>query len=310
MLHEEIKKYYFDNQKRLKKASLEHLVSRLYLWNRDPEALRILKKIAPSAIQEEEKYLNMLQNMEVKIPLKCKNLSEIREPFFQKYKLLRKFNKILFRLTTAYTIYGKDYKHCLFKIFSKEEISKYRAALLKDTRALSILSSHAINFLYLYSRLFDQETGLSLKTIDGIIKKKYDHTDAGDIQLMIYFLTHCIIGETQYYFRNIPEKKINEYRKLLLFIENVIEKQYFLIHLDNKLEFLVCCKILGYPSRLTTIIMSEAGNSLSPKGKFIIDRFNGNPQKKHVTLTKSEHRNVLYIMACTSWKPLAGYTAS
>ena len=55
--------------------------------------------------------------------------------------------------------------------------------------------------------------------------------------------------------------------------------------------------MVNMTSRLESRIFDEAAQSVSSDGTYIIDRLNNNPQVTNVSLDKSEHRNVLFIMA-------------
>ena len=125
----------------------------------------------------------------------------------------------------------------------------------------------------------------------------YDLSDPIQLQLYIYLYTHCVIGESHFYAHAIPERYLPVYRQMLDELETVIEKRFTEINLDNKFEFLVCCRLVGKESSLTRRIDDEAHKSISTEGNFIVDRHNTNPQSANTTLALSEHRNALYIMA-------------
>jgi hypothetical protein len=86
-------------------------------------------------------------------------------------------------------------------------------------------------------------------------------------------------------------------------LEQLIADHFDNINLDNKCEFLVCAKLVGQRSKLERRIVAEANASLSPDGIFLIDRHNHNPQPDNVSIDKSEHRNVLFLMANRDFKP-------
>jgi hypothetical protein len=110
---------------------------------------------------------------------------------------------------------------------------------------------------------------------------------------LVYYVTHSIIGASRFYSRSVTDHQ-ETYLKMLLKVEELIENDFFDITLDNKLEFLVCCRLLGYTSRLTTIIAGEAAASLSPLGNFIADKADNHFK---LGIRTSEHRNTLYLMA-------------
>lgn len=84
---------------------------------------------------------------------------------------------------------------------------------------------------------------------------------------------------------------------MLKISEEIIKKRYFEINIDNKVEFLVCARILDYKTDLSEIIYSECVNSLSDLGNYLIDRHNTYKDvKSKNSFIQSEHRNVLFLM--------------
>jgi hypothetical protein len=211
---------------------------------------------------------------------------------------------VLFRITFLKNIYGLDCRSFLYTVASKEELDKLCSDLLQDTEAMAILSTHAVNFIYLYQRVISERGEVPVETMFEIAKY-YKRDDNIHLQLFIYLYTHCIIGETQFYYRHIPEADKPLYVKMVQELENLIDERFYDINLDNKCEFLVCAKIVGYKTHLEPRIFAEAEQSVSENGKFLVDRHNNNPQTDNITLDKSEHRNVLYIMANRDFTPLA-----
>ena len=86
--------------------------------------------------------------------------------------------------------------------------------------------------------------------------------------------------------------------------ESIIRDNFRKISLDNKFEFLVCAKICGYISGIEELILSEASHSLAPDGNFLIDTENetATPDGGN-DFVGAEHRNVLYIMSQTPFRP-------
>src|SRR5690606_26153383 len=78
----------------------------------------------------------------------------------------------------------------------------------------------------------------------------YDITEPEQIQLLIYLYTHCIIGEANFYSRNIAASRKPIYEVMLARLEITIRENFTSINLDNKLEYLVCCRILSVESSL------------------------------------------------------------
>jgi hypothetical protein len=134
------------------------------------------------------------------------------------------------------------------------------------------------------------------------IADDYDLSDKTQIQLFLYLLTHCIIGETNFYTQRISAAKLKQTNTLLAKMEEVVTSHFELINLDNKLEFLVCCKLCDYQTPLFDTIYEECDKSVGIAG-YLVDTHNLNPQSSKMSLEDSEHRNVLYIMSRSAYDP-------
>jgi len=202
-------------------------------------------------------------------------------------------------------VYGVDCRELFYQLFAQKDVLRLRDDLLKDTEALSILSTHAINFLYLLERCINQrDDTLPLAHFLEVGKTAYNRSDKLHLQLLLYLYTHCIIGDARFYYRALPARHAPVYTAMLQELEALIGQHYEDINLDNKFEFLVCCKIAGFTSGHEERIFDEASRSQSPDGVFLVDRFNNNPQAGNISLDTSEHRNVLFIMANRDFTPL------
>jgi len=175
--------------------------------------------------------------------------------------------------------------------------------LQKDEKALSILSTHAVNFLYLYHRGIKNEEGFNIEKFFEIAHSQYSKENDLHTRLHIYLYTHCIIGETMFYSREVPLEKKRLYTKMLRELEEIIARKYFTITLDNKLEFLVCCRVVEYETFLEEVIYSETSVSLSKEGDFLIDRYNTKKDGEIVSFERSEHRNALFLMSHRKFMP-------
>jgi len=234
-----------------------------------------------------------------------KNAGALREPYFLRYPNLKTYVLVLFRITFLKHIYGIDCRELFFKLFPRREVLALREALLKDDEALAILSTHAVNFLYLFDRMIQSgEPSFNPAYFLDIGGTQYDLTNPIHLQLKIYLYTHCVIGETLFYYRALPPETQAPYTQMLAELETLIDSRFADINLDNKFEFLVCAKIGGFDTKLRARIFDEAARSVSESGTFLVDRHNNNPQTANSTLSKSEHRNVLAIMADRSFTPL------
>jgi len=174
--------------------------------------------------------------------------------------------------------------------------------LSADKGAIAILSTHAINYFYLLQYYLDRERK-EIKVTDpelyfNIAAKAYTGKLKNHLDLKIYLLTHCVIGESYFYSRPIMHNK-DIYLKMIKLLESLIWKNYFSVSLDNKFEFLVCAELCQYNSDLKQMIFSEAERSLSNVGNFLIDKINdiGKENIAKNGFISAEHRNVLFIMA-------------
>ena len=279
-----------------------HYASRMYLWNKrnvDRERLDQLK----------DEYLGKNED-EVRSSLKdilVADLGEdrvfgriaqgLRQDYFTKYPKIINFDRILFRNLFAKTLYGVDLRLDIKKLISDEELLVLRDEILNDDKSIETLSTYAINYLYLLEGYLNKnfiDPGLFLKIAQGMRAEKEEL-----LRLKIYLLTHCIVGETRFYSQNIKRKK-DIYLKMIVELEKVIGENYLNISLDNKLEFLVACRLTDCsPSKyMEKLIHGEAERSFSRLGNYLVDTLNDKQKAFGDNLIISEHRNVLYLMSC------------
>jgi hypothetical protein len=307
-LSENISDYYFAHMDQLDADKQFHFCTRLGAWNSDRRALEYLRQCrsyfvpepcTPAALQ------SILQALITTPPENPVNAQTLRETYFAKYPELRGIDFALFRVRHLKEVYGVDARPALFELYPRKKLLELKAALFADDEAVRIFSTYAINYTYLLERVMlehDDPASIDLEKIyqlgDG-----YDTSDPQHRQLFIYLYTHAIIGETNFYVRAIPGQLLSAYSKMLQRLETVIEKHFAGINLDNKLEFLVCCRIAGYDTALFDRIYNECGKSLSNAGTFLVDRHNSQGQQDRTSLSASEHRNVLFIMSSSDFAP-------
>lgn len=307
-MFEKINTYYWGHFTDLTFAKQFHFASRQWLWNQDEKAAKFLVSARESFCGNNppESVEAVLEDIIANLSPEfgSKNAAAERAPYFTKYPLIKKALPLLFRLLFIKTVYGIDTREYLYKFVSKNELEQLKSELLQDDKALAILSTHASNFLYLYHRfLLEDEQGFDIKKLYEVGQANYSLNNRTHLQLYIYLYTHCIIGESLFYKRQIPVEKQEIYQKMCEDLEATLQDQFENINLDNKFEILVCFRICGFKSEIAEKIAQEAENSLSPNGDFIIDIHNNNQQKDNVTLEKSEHRNVLAIISDQEFKP-------
>lgn len=302
-----VDKYYDKNFDFLEDEKF-HFASRMFFWFGDKKNYKRLAKLKKEYIgindKEIKDKIGMLleknQNRKKSTILKNK----IRAPFFNKYSSLKTYNRVLFKVLFCDYVYKINIRPYLKNHLMDKDLADLREKLFKDEKAMLILSTHAVNFIYNLENYFQTKTNfikpklLYQLAVRGVKKITPQYSP----DLIIYFLTHCIIGESRFYNRKIT-KNLNIYLKMLKLIEEIIENNYFEISLDNKFEFLVCAKICKFKSRIEKTIMAEAVRSLSERGNFLIDKINDYSKfKKKTDLIKSEHRNILFLMSCKNWR--------
>ena len=310
----DIRQYYLNNLQQLPADKQFHFASRLYLWNQSSDCRQLLDSLRAdfTAKGQPRVALEQIIAQAKTSPVHgSKNAAELRRPYFEAYPMLKTYVSVLFRIHFLKLIYGIDARQMLFELFDRQDLEQLKHDLLADAQALAILSTHAINFLYLYERSVKQdEMGLPVARFLEIGHTQYDKANKLHLQLLVYLYTHCIIGESLFYGRKLPTANLGLYQTMLQELEQLITSHYDDINLDNKCEFLVCARIAGLNfDELQSKIFAEAGQSISADGTFLVDKHNNNPQTTNADLDKSEHRNVLFIMANADFRPLVSLEA-
>ncbi|MFA7169478.1 MAG: hypothetical protein WC178_01360 [Candidatus Paceibacterota bacterium] len=280
-----------------------HYFSRRYLWFDGKIGKEELKKIKSNYIgsnkEDTEEIIKNLLASDVLSP--GINEIELRLPLLRKYEMLANYNKVLFKVLFSDIVYEEDIRTITDKYLQRDKMLELKEVLEDSSSDMAILSTYAINFIYnLENYLFkDKENDYFIdpEKYYEIAKNAYSGEIKDKHNLRIYFITHCIINESRFYSRTISRHK-SIYLKMIKLAEDIICENYFDINLDNKLEFLVCAKILDYRSNLFEIIYSETQNSLAHSGNYLIDVCNKcSVIKNKNDFRESEHRNILYLMA-------------
>lgn len=297
----DIRQYYIDQFTALPADKQFHFATRLSAWQSLPFCAQHLDTVKPSYVKSSKEITRDLSNLLTNPPAAKINAAAARQPYFDKYPDLRGLMLALFRTRHLLAVYNYDARPLLLNLYPLERMQALCDQLLDDTEALKVLSTYAINYLYLVdSILFPvEERPLPVATFTEL-GTTYDTTKPEHVQLMIYFYTHCIIGASNFYTTPILQS-FEEYRAMLATLEQLIGQHFSTINLDNKFEFLVCCRIIGFNSSLYDRIYDEAARSVSQDGTFVIDRHNAHKQSNKTSFADSEHRNVLLIMSATAY---------
>lgn len=303
-LRSTIQDYYFKHFDELSPDAQFHFVSRLSAWNADTRAVEELasyrSRLAPTLQDGFRQVLSLYRDP----PSMHINSLAARQPYFDAYPELQGLCLALFRLRHLKTIYNIDLTANFLEVCPSDKLYRITDELEQNRDALLTLSTFAINYIFL-TRYILYSNASSATFVQHVhdIAVTSAHETPEQIQLLIYLYTHCIICDTNFYAQAVNPENIALFRKMLTELEQIIIDNYNNIHLDNKFEYLVCCRILGYlpSSQLTDRIDSEADQSLSDKGDFLIDKHNTFGQKARTTFATSEHRNVLYIMSRSAY---------
>lgn len=282
-----------------------HFASRLWFWKQDETARRLLDNLRPKIIPTGDiiDSLRQIQNGHI-LPLRqgSANVFHLREAHFLRYPSLRPTATTLYWGLILDTCYNLDARSRLGELLPLSELQGLYDSLITDPEATAILSTHAVNFMYLYQR-YVRKNEVAPHPADFISLALNDalYLPASPLhaQLKIYLLTHTIIGESMFYQRTLTPEKVKSYLPVIRLLEAIIDAQFQSVNLDNKLEFLVCCQLLSYQTGLEKNILAEAAASLSSEGDFLIDTHNTNPQSAYTSFDKSEHRSLLFLLATT-----------
>ena len=295
--------FYIKNISKLSDDKRFHFGTRLAAWRGEPSAQALLEDSYNYIVSPPQEIADILQKIMDTPQTGERNAQELRQPFFEKYPQLYGIHMALFRARHLISVYGIDARQALYSCVNEDDLLKLESQLLADDEAMKILSTFAINYCYLVERVIRQdEDSLPLDHFYDL-GKTYDTRNIQQLQLLIYFYTHCIIGESNFYTRSIPVDKLPIYTQMLEVLEPLIRANFENINLDNKLEFLVCARICSFESGLFEKIYDECEQSISPDGTFVIDVHNNNIQTNRNDFVSSEHRNVLFIMSATPYQP-------
>lgn len=301
-----IKQYYDNNFDKLDFDAKFHYASRMYLWLGEKKYLKELTNLKSQFIgnnyKETRKLLKELKNSNNAGYVRQEDL---RRKYLDKYENLSSYNRLLSKNLFIKTVYNEDISDHILELIKKDELVYLLKKMEKDHNAVAILSTYFVNYFYFSKFIFSQKK-YNNKFVDPdfffkIYKKEYNSKNKNEVELMIYLLTHVIICESDFYSKKINQENKPVLLKMICELEKLIEDKFGEISFDNKLEFLVCCKLLSYQSFLTEEIFNEVNSSV--KGKtYIEDIYNNNfNQSKDPFSRFAEHTNVLYIMASSDY---------
>lgn len=286
-----------------------HFVSRLYLWQRFKDTAELKDVLFPAWGTLDGSVDALMQTLPAKAQLPPEvpiNSAERRMRYFKKYPMLRSYNAVLLRSVLLRNCFEIDSSRYFKELFDKVPAQETYEQLSRDKETIAELSTYAVNFLYFFSHFaLDDPSSLDINNLLSIgLAATHEDMSPEDIQLILYLYTHCVLGESEFYYKSVPNERAQVYITMMREAEKLIADNFELVHLDNKFEFLVCCAIAGIDSPLRAAIYKEALASKSMDGDFLVDTLNNYPQSHRTSLAMSEHRNVLFILSTLAYEPL------
>lgn len=298
-----VKNLYEDALNYMDKNNRFHYLSRMYLWFRDDESRNLLLQMEDNYIgKDDSRIADKIRGYLITEQVHDrKQEAESRLPYIKKYKMLMEYSDVFYKVLFCDQIYQKDIRPIVKAQIETESMLELKEKLEEDWQGMATLSTFALNFIYgLENYLYKDSSSLDFVNPElycNIAKDAYVSSLENNYKLRLYFITHCIINESRFYSRKI-ERSFDIYSDMLKLAETIINKNYFDIGLDNKLEFLVCAKMMHCNTPLKEIIFSETQKSLSNNGNYLIDSLNVNSILRHRdNIQASEHRNTLFLMA-------------
>jgi hypothetical protein len=291
-----IRNYYFKNFAKLSAPRQFHFASRLAAWEGSADARKKLTPLQSYLLPGSPKH-TFAQLL--KKPVGPIYEGAKRMPFFERYPMLHGINIALFRIKHLKDIYGIDLRHVLWELVSRDDLKKLNQALRTDVKATGWLSSFWVNHLYLSELLFGEEFSLDPELLIAA-SERYDINDVVQLNLNIYFLTHCIIADSNFYLRSPPAHRMPIYIEMLNILDRLIEHGG--AKLDAQLEYLVTSRICGRTSPFENIVYKQLPSLLNSDG-YLTEPTGQFSDKSSNSLDASEHRNVLYIMSTTEFSP-------
>ena len=302
-LADTIEKYYKDNFDKMPAGKKFHFSSRLYSWKNDEFSKKYLATVKNDYVHlgDKTKILSDIEELLVQPPTppELLNAFKVRKPYFDKYPLLTNLNKALFRTHYLRSIYNYDARDLLLKTTSKKDIDELVAQVASDRDAVRVLSTYVVNAVFLAKRILweDEDFINNFCANEYANATQYPLRTPVDIQLQIYLYTHLIIGDSKFYTASVSPARRELFVQMLQDLEKIIDTNFSNVNLDNKYEFLVCCRIMDYNTALAERIHGEAIDSFSADGDFIVDVHNNMKQLARSDFSTSEHRNILLIMS-------------
>ena len=223
------------------------------------------------------------------------NNYKLRRPFFEKYQGIFGIEATLFRVHHLLVEYNIDLRDELEGLCSRTHLFEMSDNLIKDRAAFGVLSTWAINIIYLTEELYPRGKNVIREMAELALSSDWDT----DPTLLSYLYTHIIICASGYYTKDLSDSEDRELLgEILERCAQLIDKNIDTISLDACVEFLVCCNMVGveYPELRSKI--GEICREYRKGSPYLINyRRDKTPGSYYHTLNGAEHINALYIMS-------------
>jgi hypothetical protein len=289
LLTQKVLDSYEKNMSSLSNGKQFHFNSRMFLWTRKAYYKKKVSALEKTLLDNLDEVMESAKNPTAEYP---KKFLAQRKKAIEKYPWITRYNTLLFKWLFLKTIFKKNIRKKVLATISEETLRKCVRMLLNDPLSLTMLSTLGINFLYLTRGILQERELFSPRELFNIATENYANTE-NHAELKLYFFTHCIIGESQFYKRRI-RNDVKTYIAMIRASEETLEEHFDSIPIDNKVEFLVTTKLCQIKSVFFNRIQEECEKNFSEDVGFI--REPRRPMEKQ-TLSDAEHRNVLYTMS-------------
>lgn len=303
-----IKKNYDNNIKYLPYLYQFHYASRMFLWTKDNKYRQMLDELKNDFIGDSsEQQKKVVQTTYYDFHFTPRLDRQIRNGDIGLYEKVVHYNDILRRYLFGKTIYNVELGKYIEELISKKDLNFIYTELIKNPEAILSISTDAINYIFYIKFYFESyyydSISVDLESLFSLVQyyiKENSSLTREKITQLMYILTHCIIGQSEFYNKPITNKK--NFGNFILLLENTIEDYFFDLGLDIKLEFLMCCKLLNHKTHIKNLILNQAHQSISYHGNYLEDKIRSSHTKSLADrMTLSEHSSVLYIMATTPY---------
>ncbi len=290
-----VRDYYDKFAMTMRRSDQFHLYSRLWLVSKDRQIKGKLDELKSWYLGETDlnsRVAGLTQADDEKVV----GFTE-RKRLYRRYPDLLPWNNLLFWWLMGKEVYKVDLGKSLERHFSKDDLIQLVKELKKNENAVRVLSSAAMNFFYLVEIYTEEKADVDF--LWQIHKKEKIGPTRDAIKQKFYFLSHLVVAGSYFYAKNISG---GTFLAAVKEMESMLFLNYFKISLDMKFEFLVSAELVKYQTKLREVILDEAERSLSPIGNFLVDTHNAWIHGFGHKMGRSEHRNALYLMACSKVK--------